>query len=118
MNLTKNFTKEEMACKHCGQCKMDDGFMKKIQELRDSWGRPIRITSGYRCETHNKAVGGKPDSQHLKGIAADIDVSGMTGNERFWFLDMAMSLGFRGIGIDKNFLHLDYRSSSASLWVY
>lgn len=40
--------------------------------LRQEWGSGIRITSGFRCEKLNKAVGGQPSSLHLKGWAADI----------------------------------------------
>jgi uncharacterized protein YcbK (DUF882 family) len=43
-----------------------------LQRVRDFVGAPIRINSGYRSEKLNKAVGGKPNSQHLKGEAADI----------------------------------------------
>ena len=43
-----------------------------IQPLRDRVGHPLRINSGYRCPELNKAVGGVPTSQHVKGEAADI----------------------------------------------
>jgi hypothetical protein len=42
-----------------------------LQKVRDIVG-PLTVTSGYRCERLNNAVGGKPTSQHLKGYAADI----------------------------------------------
>lgn len=43
-----------------------------LQPLRDAWGGPLFIKSGYRCEELNKAVGGVPTSQHVKGQAADV----------------------------------------------
>lgn len=43
-----------------------------LQPLRDAWGKPLHINSGYRCEKLNAAVGGVPASQHVKGEAADI----------------------------------------------
>ena len=43
-----------------------------LDKLRDGWGRPIIVTSGYRCKELNTAVGGARNSQHLKGQAADI----------------------------------------------
>lgn len=43
-----------------------------LQPLRDKVGHPLRINSGYRCPELNKAVGGVPASQHVKGEAADI----------------------------------------------
>lgn len=45
---------------------------KVIQPLRDAWGKPLAINSGYRCPEVNKAVGGVPTSQHTKGEAADV----------------------------------------------
>lgn len=43
-----------------------------LDPLREAWGAPIIVTSGYRCERLNKAVGGATNSQHKKGEAADI----------------------------------------------
>lgn len=43
-----------------------------LDPLRDAWGAPIIVTSGYRCQRLNKAVGGASNSQHLYGQAADI----------------------------------------------
>ena len=43
-----------------------------LDPLREAWGAPIIVTSGYRCERLNKAVGGATNSQHRKGEAADI----------------------------------------------
>ena len=47
-----------------------------LEPLRMAMDKPIRISSGYRCEKLNKAVGGVYNSQHLKGQAADIDIQG------------------------------------------
>ena len=47
-----------------------------LEPLRVAMGKPIKISSGYRCERLNKAVGGVYNSQHLKGQAADIDIRG------------------------------------------
>lgn len=43
-----------------------------LQPLRDKWGKPLHINSGYRCPTLNALVGGVPTSQHAKGEAADV----------------------------------------------
>lgn len=43
-----------------------------LQPLRDAWGKPLAINSGYRCKELNAAVGGVPTSQHVKGEAADV----------------------------------------------
>lgn len=43
-----------------------------LDPLREAWGAPIIVTSGYRCPALNKAVGGATNSQHIYGQAADI----------------------------------------------
>lgn len=43
-----------------------------LQPLRDAWGKPLHVNSGYRCFELNVAVGGVATSQHVKGEAADI----------------------------------------------
>lgn len=47
-----------------------------LQPIRDAYGKPIYVSSGYRCEKLNKAVGGVPTSQHVRGEAADLYVKG------------------------------------------
>lgn len=56
-----------------------------LQPLRDKLGVPVRVSSGFRCRALNshKAVGGAPNSQHLRGEAADIHAKGYTANELF-----------------------------------
>ena len=43
-----------------------------LDPLREKWGAPIIVTSGYRCPALNRAIGGASGSQHTKGEAADI----------------------------------------------
>lgn len=49
-----------------------------LQPIRDKLGKPMKVTSGYRCPVLNKAVGGSTTSQHAKGQAVDFVVSGMS----------------------------------------
>ena len=51
---------------------LDALVTRVLDRLRSEWGRPIIVTSGYRCKELNAAVGGARYSQHLKGQAADI----------------------------------------------
>lgn len=53
-----------------------------LDPLREWYGKPIYINSGYRCPALNKAVGGVASSQHLTGQAADIDVNDRAENRR------------------------------------
>src|SRR5512141_527679 len=52
-----------------------DIFFAKFKEIREEWGKPINISSGYRCPKHNAApeVGGKDLSVHLFGLALDMN---------------------------------------------
>ena len=63
-----------------------------LDPLREAWGGPIRVNSGYRCRELNKAVGGTPSSQHQRGEAADITVGSRSGNRRLLSLIKQLNL--------------------------
>ena len=121
MHLTKNFTDDEFKCPCCREF-VDSlpfrAFLAKLQDARNLAGIPFAITSGYRCEEHNAAVGGKEDSSHMKGVAADIRVR--TSSERFVILNGLMKAGFTRLGIGKDFIHVDLDSDKPQhvAWVY
>jgi hypothetical protein len=66
-----HFAAREMACKHCGVLRIRSELLTALEKWRTLLGRPISIESGYRCPTHNAAVGGARDSMHMTGCAAD-----------------------------------------------
>ena len=55
-----------------------------LDPLREAYGKPISVNSGYRCPELNKVVGGVSNSQHVKGQAADIDVHNTAGNQKLY----------------------------------
>ena len=55
-----------------------------LDPLREWYGKPIRVTSGYRCPALNKAVGGVKNSQHMDGEAADIDTGSREENKKLF----------------------------------
>ena len=55
-----------------------------LEPARVAFGAKIYITGGYRCPALNKAVGGKPTSQHLRGEAADLQVRGVENLRRLY----------------------------------
>lgn len=106
-----NFARSEFACRHCGRAEMDADFMQRLQDLRTKYGKPMRITSGYRCTEHPAEAHRKDSGRlgpHTTGRAADIAIQ---GHEAYALMRMAMQMGFLGIGVnqkgDKRFLHLD-----------
>lgn len=118
--MFKYFKLEEFACKHCGENLIDENFVRRLDQLRDICGFPFVIVSGYRCPTHNAAVGGAVNSQHMLGLAADIAA---TSSQAYMILSGAFSLGFRGIGVGmapgkSQFVHLDLREKRPAVWSY
>ena len=58
-----------------------------FQPCREHFGKPLRVTSGYRSEELNKAIGGSSKSQHSKGEALDMQsTKGYTNKELFMFI--------------------------------
>ncbi|MDE6824939.1 MAG: peptidase M15 [Duncaniella sp.] len=102
-----------------------------LDPLREAWGVPIDVTSGYRCPVLNKAVGGVKNSQHLTGQAADIriysrDASGKyirdkkgnkivdrAANRRLFQLIQSMGLPFDQLIDESNFswVHVSFDTS-------
>ena len=56
MKITKNFTAEEMQCPCCGECNMDEKYMKALQDVRTACGFGVRVNSAYRCAEYNAKV--------------------------------------------------------------
>jgi len=124
--MTKNFKIDEFKCKGnlrgC-DCEMPDDVYKNIQELaenlqiiRDELQEPIKINSAYRCENHNRKIGGTSKSQHVKGKAADIVVKNLTPDEVANALDNLQQGGFiksGGLGRYDTFTHIDIRGTEA-----
>lgn len=65
---------------------------KVLDPLREAYGKPIIVTSGYRCERLNKIVGGSASSQHKKGEAADIKTIPDTPEENRKLYDLIIKL--------------------------
>ena len=113
--LTNNFTLQEFNSK-CGRDIPNNvlpniiQLAKNLQVLRDAVGKSISITSGYRSPQHNKKIGGAKDSQHVKGMAADIKVAGMTPKEVALVIEGLIESGKMrqgGIGIYPSWVHYD-----------
>ena len=95
--MGKYFTIAEMAKSSTADAKGIDNKIPKallpnvenlidrvLDPLREWYGKPIYVNSGYRCPALNKAVGGVGNSYHLTGCAADIDVNSREENEKLF----------------------------------
>ena len=106
-----NISWKEMACRHTKTCHVDPVFVDRLQKLRNEYGKAVRITSGYRSPEH-PAEASKPGKTgtHTRGIAVDIQVSGL---DAYMLLSVATAMHFSGIGVSQQgdaagrFLHLD-----------
>ncbi|WP_279279253.1 D-Ala-D-Ala carboxypeptidase family metallohydrolase [Sporotomaculum syntrophicum] len=80
--LGPHFAETEFACRCCGLVRVNPRLVHLLEQLREQLGgKPVVITSAYRCATHHRAVGGARQSQHLLGNAADIAVTGVAPRE-------------------------------------
>lgn len=94
--------KSETATKLCIDNKCNAEQMNNINDLitnvldplREDFGKPIIITSGFRSEQLNRAVGGSKTSHHMKGMAADIVAQDRKDNRRLFYLAQEISLPF------------------------
>lgn len=102
-DLSRHFDRSEFRCHHCGRVEVSQLLVARLELLRATIGRPLKIVSGFRCAEHNRAVGGAPHSEHLTGNAVDPEAGYCT-------VPQADKAGFRGIGVrGGRVVHLDVR---------
>ena len=119
-DISKNFSlqefeKSDTATRLGINNAIKDGFIKEnikalvdniLQPLRDKWGEPLPINSGYRCPQLNKAVGGVPTSQHCFGQASDV---GCKDPYALAKLAKMMRLDYDQCILYPTFVHFSYR---------
>lgn len=130
MNLTQNFTLSELTRSETASRlhinnnpgtipiqnlqKLCDSI---LQPLRNAYGKPIFVNSGYRSPTLNKAIGGATNSQHMLGQAADITAKNnasmedkRAANKQLFYLILALDLPFDQLINEKNYswIHVSF----------
>lgn len=121
-NLSAHFTTKEFTCQ-CGICRdqrISEKLIEKLEEVRALYGRPIVVTSGFRCARHQAHLRGtlppgytaKGKSQHEEGFAADVKGEDMQA------LYAAIEQVFKAIGLAKTFFHVDLRADKVRRWNY
>ena len=110
----RHFKPEEFACKcGCGEQRMSDRFVQILDDIRESTGIAMVITSGYRCTNHPIEAAKQTPGPHSTGRAADIAVWGADAYaivDRFMYVrqDQNAGIGFKQHGdISQRFIHLD-----------
>ena len=109
-DLSPHFSKSELACRCCRQLKIEKRLVDALENLRSLAGKPIVVHDAYRCASHNQEVGGVTDSEHTRGMAADVDIPGLSLQEMYELAMQVPDLIEGGIGVyDSGFLHVDVR---------
>ena len=118
--LSPGFAVREFRCRDGTDTIMiDEGLVVLLQCIREHFGKPITITSGYRTAAHNTAVGGSKSSQHLLGRAADIQVTGVSPDAVAAYAESLMPT-WGGVGRypvkagrAKGWVHVDTRANKS-----
>lgn len=123
MKISKNFSLEEFTkSETADRLKVDNAPGSEqiinlcalvhhvLQPLRDHYGQPVKISSGYRCQALNKAVGGVSNSQHMRGQAADIKIPGVAPDNIADYI--ANHLPYDQVILYPSFVHVSYSIQS------
>ena len=120
----KYFNRGEFECSHTHTCEMDQDFIDKLNKLREEFGKPLTINSGYRSPEHPIEYVKQSPGAHASGKACDISVSRA---DALKLLELALKLGFTGYGLNQKgssrYIHLDTLENSKerprpSIWTY
>lgn len=128
MNLTRNITLEELTTSQTAtRLKINNTptpeiienlkvVAAQVQKVRDHFGKPLIISSGYRSEKLNSAIGGARNSQHTKGEAIDIQsTTGYTNADIFNYiknnLDFDQLIWEYGTRKEPKWVHISYKKS-------
>jgi len=117
-----NFKPEEFRCRHTGGLVMRPEFLDILQAIRTEYGKPMRVTSGYRHPSHPAEAGKSRSGEHSYGTAADIACEGA---DAVLLLRIALKHGITRIGVQQTgsgrFLHLGIGAPglpNPTIWSY
>lgn len=109
---TKEFESRDGKPSPFGETVVAKELIVRLNAIRSRFGKAIIINSGYRSPEHNKAVGGVPNSQHVKGTAADIRPEDLNDLPELQMICDEMNPN-GGVGFYNTFVHIDVRGSRA-----
>lgn len=97
-----------------GETVVDPALLEKLNEIREAYGKPVVINSGYRSPEHNAAVGGVKNSMHVQGKAADIRPTTANAADLPELQRICDELNAEGgVGFYNTFCHVDVRGRHA-----
>ena len=109
----KFFKREEFACQcGCGFDTVDYELAEVLDDVRLYFREPVTITSGCRCASHNRSIGGAENSQHVMGRASDIKVKDTEPRLVYNYLNSKYPEKY-GIGLYSGWVHIDTRNNKA-----
>lgn len=115
-DLSPHFNRSEFACRcGCGFNTVDHELLSVLEEMRMYYLRPVFINSACRCLEHNREVGSKDTSQHVRARAADVRVEGVEPPQVQSYLQAIYPYVY-GIGAYTTFTHIDTRSGGPARW--
>ena len=108
IRVSPHFKLREFQCRCCAAVKLSPELLSMLEFMRGEWGGPLVLTSGYRCPSHNRAVGGVERSLHTRGEAADISA---IARDQPRLREIARLAGFAEIicGGVKNYIHVGHK---------
>lgn len=112
--LTENFKVREFACNDGSDpIFISHNLVEVLQKIRDHFGKPVTINSGYRTVSYNKKLDGSAtQSQHLYGMAADITVKGVKPSDVAAYAESILTQ-YGGVGRYATFTHVDVRATKS-----
>ena len=116
---SEHFKDAELECHHCHVNACTQDLVDALELLRVLVGKPIQVDDAYRCAVHNAAVGGVPNSEHTRGLAADIKIAGMSPVQMYRAALQVPAFASGGIGVAERqgYIHVDVREQHAR-WCY
>jgi len=115
-DLSEHFSLKEFICPCCGKAAPSKLLIQRLEKLHQLMNaKSVVITSGYRCPSYSKKIGGYANDAHTCNIAADIIVNKKSGGTYTAedIAEAAERVGFGGIGLMNGACHVDNRDSES-----
>jgi len=114
-----HFSEAELACHHCGVNGCKQSLVDALEAFRAIVGKPVIVSSAYRCPQHNAEAGGAGRSEHVEGLAADIRVAGMNTAEMETTARKIPAIRGMGRNDHQDYIHVDVRPTlTLARWCY